>query len=68
MPAPSSADLRRVRSRASFAARRARDATTDFETTRRASLGFSSSQLASFSFVARSSRERTDTLPSFAFV
>ena len=56
--------MRRVRSRASFAAARAREAITDFWTTRRASGGFSSSQDASFSFVARSTSERIETLPS----
>ena len=52
--------MRRVRSRAACAASRARAAVIDFCTIWLASRGFSSSQSASFSFVARSTSERMD--------
>ena len=48
-PAPSSAPLRRTSSRALRAASRARAASTIFSTTRRATFGFSSKKLESFS-------------------
>ena len=67
-PAPSSADLRRVRSRADRAATRARAASMPFWMIWPASRGFSSNQSLNFSLVARSTRERTGTLPSLAFV
>ena len=67
-PAPSSPDLRRVRSRACWAATRARWASSDFLTIWLASVGFSSSHSASFSLVARSTSERMGTLPSLALV
>ena len=57
-PAPSSADLRRVRSRAERAAMRARAAWSAFWTIWLASRGFSSNHSASFSLVARSTSER----------
>ena len=68
MPAPSRGDLRLVASRASRAATRAREACMAFVTTSRASVGFSSSHSANFSFVARSTRDRMEVLPSFALV
>ena len=68
MPAPSSADLRRVASRALRAARRARAALMALVTTLRASAGFSSNQSARRSLVARSTSERIETLPSLPLV
>ena len=62
-PAPSSADLRRVRSRAPWAAMRARAACIDFCTIWLASRGFSSSHSVSFWLVVRSVSERMDVLP-----
>ena len=67
-PAPSRADLRRVRSRAPWAAMRARAACIDFCTIWLASRGFSSSHSVSFSLVVRSASERMVTLPSLALV
>ena len=67
-PAPSSAFLRRVKSLAPWAAMRAREAEIDFATIWLPSRGFSSSQSASFSLVARSTIERIETLPSLPFV
>ena len=67
-PAPSSADLRRVRSRAPCAASRARAACIDFWTIWLASRGFSSSHSVSFWFVVRSASERMEVLPSLDLV
>ena len=64
----SSSDLRRVRSRAWRAAMRARAAWVAFATAARPSVGCSSNQSASFSFVAFSTSERISVLPSLALV
>ena len=67
-PAPSREDFLRVRSRADWAATRARAADIPFWMIWPASRGFSSNHSASFSLVARSTRERTGTFPSLALV
>ena len=64
----SSADLRRVRSRALRAAWRARAASTDFETIRRASPGCSSRNSPSLRLTVSLTRPSTGGLPSFVFV
>ena len=64
----SSADLRRVRSRALRAAWRARAASTDFETIRRASAGCSSRNSPSLRLTVSLTRPSTGGLPSFVFV
>ncbi|GIU90076.1 MAG: hypothetical protein KatS3mg010_1175 [Acidimicrobiia bacterium] len=68
MPTPSSAVLRRVSSRACFAADRAFAALAAFATIAFAGFGCSSSQREKCSLVARSTSERISVLPSFAFV
>ena len=68
MPAPSSSVLLRMTSRAFLAAIRACDAAMAFFVILLASVGFSSSQSASFSLVTRVTSERIDVLPSFALV
>ncbi len=67
-PPPSSALLRRVRSRADFAAMRARDAAVALVMICFASGGCSSSQSPSFSFVDFSTMERISVLPSLVLV
>jgi hypothetical protein len=64
----SSADFLRVRSRALRAASRARAASTDLLTIRRASVGFSSRNSPSLRFTVSLTRPSTGGLPSFAFV
>ena len=68
MPAPSSSVLLRMTSRAFLAAMRACEAAIAFFAILLASVGFSSSQSASFSLVTRVTSDRIDVLPSFAFV
>ena len=64
----SSADLRRVRSRALRAASRARAASTDLQTIRRASVGFSSRNSPSLRLTVSLTRPSTGGLPSLVFV
>ena len=64
----SSADLRRVSSRALRAACRARDAAIAFMTICFASVGFSSMNSPSFAFTVDSTRPAIGGLPSFDFV
>ncbi len=68
MPTPSSAVLRRVSSRACFAALRARAAFDALATIAFAGFGCSSSQRPKCSLVVRSTSERISVFPSFAFV
>ncbi len=68
MPTPSSAVLRRVSSRACFAALRARAAFVALPTIALAGFGCSSSQRPKCSLVARSTSERISVLPSLALV
>ena len=64
----SSADLRRVRSRALRAASRAREAETDFVTILRASAGFSSRNSAKPLLMAAWTKPSTGGLPSLVLV
>ena len=68
MPADSKIDLRRVFSRAFFAAKRARDASSAFWMMFFASFGWASSQSPSFSFITRCTKVFASELPSFVFV